>query len=186
MKPGWWDRPSLCVACRASPFLRPADRRQKAIVCPTGHGAESMSCGWVSGERSCHVGVVVERVGKPWHAPCMQRPGWWDRPSLCVACRASPFCDQPTDDKKRSSVPPGTAQNQRVAGGFPQSPCHDGGVVERVGKPGHASCMQRPGWWDRPSLCVACRASPFCDQPTDDKKRSSVPPGTAQNQRVAG
>src|ERR1019366_9236387 len=34
--------------------LRPADRRQKAIVCPTGHGAESTSCGWVSGERHEH------------------------------------------------------------------------------------------------------------------------------------
>src|ERR1039457_6948414 len=32
--------------------LRPADRRQKAIVCPTGHGAESMSCGLVSAENT--------------------------------------------------------------------------------------------------------------------------------------
>src|ERR1017187_8388734 len=32
--------------------LRPSDRRQKAIVCPTRHGAESMSCGWVSGEKA--------------------------------------------------------------------------------------------------------------------------------------
>src|ERR1019366_7135017 len=65
MKPGWWDRPSLCVACRASPFLRPADRRQKTIVCPTGHGAESMSCGWVSGEaqRSQRVAQENQRQG---------------------------------------------------------------------------------------------------------------------------
>src|ERR1017187_3383538 len=32
--------------------LRPTDRRQKAIVYPPRHGAESMSCGWVSGEET--------------------------------------------------------------------------------------------------------------------------------------
>src|ERR1035441_10114870 len=41
--------------------LRAADRRQKAIVCPTGHGAESASCGWVSGEKTQNRGD--DRIG---------------------------------------------------------------------------------------------------------------------------
>src|ERR1035438_7559371 len=71
-------------------------------------------------QSSCHDGVVVELDGKPWQASPLQWHGGWDRPSPCVACRASQCRDKPTDDKKRSSVPPGSTQNQRVAGGFPE------------------------------------------------------------------
>src|ERR1019366_8633631 len=42
---------ALCgLSCFA--VSRQTDRRQKAIVCPTGIDAESMSCGWVSGEKT--------------------------------------------------------------------------------------------------------------------------------------
>ena len=42
---------ALCgLSCFA--VSRQADRRQKAIVCPTGLDAESTSCGWVSGEET--------------------------------------------------------------------------------------------------------------------------------------
>ena len=42
---------ALCgLSCFA--VSRQADRRQKAIVCPTGLDAESTSCGWVSGEKT--------------------------------------------------------------------------------------------------------------------------------------
>src|ERR1035441_134200 len=68
-------------------------------------------------QSSCHDGVVVELDGKPWQASRLQWHGGGDRPSPCVACRASQCRDKPTDDKKRSSVPPGSTQNQRVAGG---------------------------------------------------------------------
>jgi hypothetical protein len=46
--------------------LRPADRRQKAIVCPTGHGAESTSCGWVSGEKTTNEFDGRGRFRPPW------------------------------------------------------------------------------------------------------------------------
>jgi hypothetical protein len=42
---------ALCgLSCFAASLQ--ADRRQKAIVCPTGLDEESMNCGWVSGEKT--------------------------------------------------------------------------------------------------------------------------------------
>jgi hypothetical protein len=52
---GWARRVGQAIAlCGLSCFAasRQADRRQKAIVCPTGLDAESTRCGWVSGENT--------------------------------------------------------------------------------------------------------------------------------------
>src|ERR1035438_4640223 len=52
---------ALCgLSCFA--VSRQADRRQKAIVCPTGFDAESMSCGWVSGEKTREKEIRPEKA----------------------------------------------------------------------------------------------------------------------------
>src|ERR1022692_1002745 len=105
------------------------------------------------GPRRSQLGPAARRAGRSLFPP--EPPGGWRK-------------------RARHLRPPHGGTAETVTGG--QSPCHDGVVVEWGGKPWQASRLQWHGGWDRPSPCVACRASQCRNKPTDDKKRSSVPP----------